>query len=221
MFTQKHNSYKEYILQLFQKDEECFEHFKEQCRQKGISIFSISVTAKNETLSQKIPYMRIFVTNEEDYTEYEQDFGTRGIVKQSITQTILPIWYDTCKLFNLDIDTYYDPEMYIGIKRADFDFYSYFTREYKPQITDIVIKTTGHNPEYVFASSGGYVAIIFTEEDYMNVEENIEKIKDSIVTYAYSVVKEILSEVSLSPLSVHIYHLGMKTLNLYGLSRED
>ena len=110
--------------------------------------------------------------------------------------------------------------MPIGLKRIDHTFYSYFTREHKQEITDIIVKETSHHPEYVFSSSYGYISIIFTEEQYADIEKNKDKLIDSILNYTNTVINTILGDVNFQPLSVCIYHLGME-INLYGLSRED
>lgn len=233
MFNKEYANHKEYILDLFKKDEDCFEYFKERCQQNGVHIFSVIVqtreksffSVKEEENGQKIykriPYMGIYVANEERYREYEVVSGTRGMLNKSTAKKILPLWYETCKLFNLKTDDYYHPEMAIGLSRIDLAFYSYFTREHKQEITDIITKETSFQPRHVFASSNGYISIVFTEEQYAIIEKHLDKIKNSIVDYANTVKIDLIGDVEFSQLIVNIYHRGMENLNLYGLSRED
>lgn len=221
MFKKEYPDHKEYILDLFKKDDDCFEYFKERCQQNGVHIISVIAVAKGQSIFKNIPYMCIYVANEKDFIEYEVDFGTRGMLNDFTKEKILPLWYETCKLFNLNIDEYYHPQMPIGLSRIDHTYYSYFTREHKQEIIDIIIKETSYHPKYVFASSSGYITIVFTEEQYADIEKHTDKIIDSILNYANTVINTILGDVNLQPLSVFLYHLGMKNLNLYGLSRED
>lgn len=220
MIKKEYADMKEYVLDLFEKDDDCFEYFKEQCKQNGVNIFSVVADPKFQHPHWNIPYMCIYVTNEKDYNEYEVDFGTREMLNDSTKEKIIPLWYETCKLFNLNLDEFYHPQMPIGLKRIDHKFYSYFTREHKQEITDIIVKETSHHPEYVFSSSYGYISIIFTEEQYADIEKNKDKLIDSILNYTNTVINTILGDVNFQPLSVCIYHLGME-INLYGLSRED
>ena len=220
MFKKEYANSKEFVLDLFKKDDDCFEYFKERCHQNGVHIVSVIAETKRQSFYRNMPYMCICVANEKDFIEYEVDFGTREMINDSTKEKILPLWYETCKLFNLNIDEYYHPQMPVGLRCIDHIYYSYFTREYKQEITDIIIKETSYHPKYVFASSGGYISIVFTEEQYADVEKHKDKLIDSILNYSNTVIKSILGDVNLQPLSVYLYHLGMK-INLYGLSRED
>jgi len=220
MIKKEYVDRKEFILDLFEKDDDCFEYFKEQSKQNGVNIISVVADPKSQHSHWDIPYMCIYVANEKDYNEYEVEFGTREMVNDSTREKIIPLWYETCKLFNLDLDEFYHPQMPIGLRRIDREFYSYFTREHKQEITDIIVKEASHHPKYVFASSGGYISIVFTEEQYSDIERNKDKLIDSILNYTNTVIKTILGDVNFQPLSVHIHHLGME-INLYGLSRED
>ncbi len=220
MFLKERPNHKDYILSLFRRDEDCFEYFKEQCEQKGVHIASVTVEAKGGRFFKNVPYMCIFVTNKKDFTEYEVDFGTREMANSHTKEIILPIWHETCKRFSINIDDYYHPQMPIALGRMDFSFYNYFTREYKNEVSDIVVKETGVQPKYVFASSGGYITIVFSEERHETVEKYKTKIQESIQSYATAVAKELLGDIDLTPLSVGVYHTGM-SIELYALSRED
>jgi len=220
MVKKEYVNRKEFILDLFKKDDDCFEYFKAQCEQKGVHIVSVVADPKSQHPHWDIPYMCIYVANEKDYNEYEVDFGTREMINESTAEKIIPLWYETCKKFNLDLDDFYHPKMPVGLARVDREFYSYFTREYKQEIIDIIIKETSCHPRHVFASSSGYISIVFTRVQYARIKRHIDKLTDSILNYTNTVIKTMLGDVDFEPLSVKIYHLEMN-INLYGLSRED
>ena len=43
MIKKEYADMKEYVLDLFEKDDDCFEYFKEQCKQNGVNIFEHTI----------------------------------------------------------------------------------------------------------------------------------------------------------------------------------
>lgn len=216
--------YKEYISQLFKKDEDCFEYFKNAARQKGINIFAVEAAPMGETIFANNPYMCIYVSTEQDYNEYEVDHGTRQMVNDRVKDILLPLWLDTCEKFSLDAELFHKPGMPMGLRRADFELYSYFARMHKDDVKEIIIQQIGCVPRYIFASYNAHINLVFEEEDYnkRKIDEKKTAVTVAILNRASAVVQEMISDTPPENiLRVFFYHRGMENINLYGMSRED
>ena len=213
-------NFEEYVLNLFKKDEECFEHFKSRCKENGIDVFAAEL---NPVRDKNDPHqnvrLKIFVI--EDHKKYLQNFGSADLVNEHYSKILRTIWFETCKLFNLNLDNFYSERMNFSIRRLDFEYYSYFSRKYKQQIKDIVISITCHEPRYIFASSFGYISIIFDKEQYDRIIKYKMKIIDDILKYTDKMKKILIGNISLPHMTVNIYHPEMKECNMFVLSRED
>ena len=85
--------------------------------------------------------------------------------------------------------------MDLSIHRLDFEYYSYFSKKYKQQIEDIVIDITGYEPRYIFASSFGYISIIFDKEQYDRIIKYKVKIIDDILKYTDKMKKRHIGNI--------------------------
>ena len=131
-------NFEEYVLNLFKKDEECFEHFKSRCKENGIDVFAAELNpVRDKNDPHQNVHLTIFVV--EDHKKYLQNFGSADLVNEHYSKILRTIWFETCKLFNLNLDSFYSERMDFSIHRLDFEYYSYFSRKYKQQIKDIVI----------------------------------------------------------------------------------
>ncbi len=218
MFREKYTDEKDLFFDLFKKDDDCFEYFKEQCKQKGVNIIAIVVKKGYKDFLDGMPYICVFVTSEKDRKEYKV---VLELMNDCTKEKILPLWYETCKKFNLNLADYYQPNMQIALRCIHHSFYSYFTRVYKKEIADIVIKETSCQPKDIYASSFGYISLIFTKEQYAIIEKHADKIKNKILNCANTIKSKVAGDMDFPPLTINLYHSGMQNVNFYGLSRED
>lgn len=217
MFIKRNTSEEERIKNLFKPDCECIEYFKIRCRQEDLHIQAVEVRARGVSNVIDVPSLTVYVEYPADYNLY----GPRnGGVFENIGEIIKALWLETCINFNLKLKKYYT-DLWLSLELVHHEFYSYFVRKYKQELTHEISKIALCNPQYVFASSSGYMAIVFNENDLQPFDIWRNIISNQVIKYIKAKSADIIGNINLLPIEVSVYHKGMKDLNLYGLSRED
>jgi len=205
-----------------------FEEFKEEIKQKlNVDVALTEITLRSDSCygvgkSQKVPYLRLYTLKD----SYEQIIGNperMGLCDEEQKRKIAEIWRFICVKHNLNLDEYYDSNMYVGAERFETMCFSAFAYTQKESVGDYLLKALQTKPRDIFASSMPGVNIVYETADYERLdlenkqEELSKKIKELAIEYVYKIAP-IVTECNLK---VTFYHPKMKTYSGYGLARQD
>ena len=232
MYYDKESSYWNIVSNYFKKDEDCFEIFKSRAKEKGIEICAVLLTkvkdscyaVRRGTFTERVPYFKIYVRGEELYDKLKSEHPNDGLVNNETEILLKDLWLSVCKEKNMELEQIYDPKMYVGVSRVEEMLYTYFARNYKLQILDIIKSIIGCAPRSLYASSLPGINIVFQEDIYerYKVAEKEKKLVEKIEALAFKTVKAITDGVEVDcVLQVKCWHPKMQGYNGYGLARED
>lgn len=204
---------------LLEKDDEIFENFKAECLKLGVPADAITVEIRT-TLGHTFPQIYIYVRTHELYKALVLGYGPKTPEETKLREDILAIWKRICEE-HTELKPYYADNIMLSPVLMHEMYYDTFTRKHKMYIKQIVRNKFGPDPKYVFASSSGYISIIYTEEDYNKIVDQIEDIRNAVLDHTRATVEKELGTRNFPDLVVNIYHTNMQDISLYGLSRED
>lgn len=232
MFEIKSMNYTEFIRNIFQKDDACFELLKERAGKHGITICAVKILIRRDSCfavgskmqHRLVPYLKVITNGEKNYERLKSSHPNTGLVKDEAAAVIRQLWHDICVEMSLNLEQLYDEDMYIGVVQAEEIFYTYYARNCKQQVGAIVRNIIGCMPRDIYASSMPGVNLVFETADYQRfqVELKTKKLEEKIRESAKIVVQGLTGGVEVPcTLQVCCYHPGMPTYNGYGLARED
>ena len=189
----------ENLRKIIQKDSEPFEFFKSNCNQNNINAVGVTLQ-KNDN---QTPVLSVYITN----TPIPEE-------------TIAKLWQETYNKYSIELSDCYVENTPIKTYQYHELYYNNFTRANKENINALLIEKYNIPPKHIFASSTGYLTLIYHESDYAQIEKDIDNIKANILAYSKNIMLNELGIDSLPELKINIFHDKM-LVDLYGYSRED
>lgn len=199
-YSLSHNN--ENLKKVIQKDSEPFEFFKDLCSKNSINAIGVTLQ-KNDNSA---PILSVYITNEVDSAD--------------IKETIDKLWQVTCITYPVDLADCYVDNMAIKVYIYHELYYNNFTRAHKENISALLMEKYTNTPKDIFASSTGYLTLVYEESNYQKIEHNVENIKADILEYTSNTMLNELEINDLPDLKINIFHNKM-AVDLYGYSRED
>ena len=190
------------LKKIIKTDTEPFESFKSKGIEKEILIVGATLQ-KSEVAN---PTLSVYIINQ--------------MVPADIKETIAILWQEVCNTYSTELSDCYVENMPIKVYQYHELYYNIFTRANKENISAILRDKYNIIPKNIFASSTGYLTLVYEESNYTKIENDIEDIKSLIIIFTKNTMLNELGVDNLPNLKINIFHNKM-SVDLYGYSRED
>jgi len=209
-------------------DSPLFEDMKRELQQKlNISVALVVVTLRSDSSyavegGKRVPYLRLHTLND----TYKRIIGMperMGLCSEEQRMGILECWKSVCIKYNVNLEEYYDPDMYVGVECFETRCFANFAYSQKEMVENYLVRALGVQPKEVLASSLPGINIVYETVDYLRLglDKKKETLSEKIQEMALQYVREIVPMVTECKLKITFYHPMMKEYNGYGLRRQD
>lgn len=146
-----------------------------------------------------------------------------GLCNEKYASEIKGIWRLICEKHGMDLDEFYDANMYIGAERFETLCFVSFAYEQKELVRKYLIQNLNKEPRDIYASSMPGINIVYETKDYklLSIEREQTKLADGIKRLAMDYVRGITPIVTDCNLHISFFHPAMANYNGYGLARQD
>ncbi len=146
-----------------------------------------------------------------------------GLCSEEQRMGILECWKSVCIKYNVNLEEYYDPDMYVGVERFETRCFANFAYSQKEMVRNYLVRALGVQPKEVLASSLPGINVVYETVDYLRLglDKKKETLSEKIQEMALQYVREIVPMVTECNLKITFYHPMMKEYNGYGLRRQD
>lgn len=216
------------LMRMAAYDSQLFEEMKRELQQKlNISVALVVVTLRSDSSyavegGKRVPYLRLHTLN----GTYERIMGMperMGLCSEEQRPGILECWKSVCMKYNMNLEEYYDSDMYVGVERFETRCFANFAYSQKDMVGDYLAKELGVRPKVIYSSSMPGINIVYDTLVYkmLQLDKKKDILSEKIKEMALQYVREIVPTVSECHLKITFYHPKMKEYNGYGLARQD
>lgn len=222
----------EMIFDFTAKDEPVFEEFKEYIAKLGISVSPVYLMPRTASRFavrhgfgggiSKVPVLTLYTASTDDYNKFIAHPEKMGLINDSMRNKIAAKWKKLCNSYKLDMHEFYDEDMYVRLVNAQAIVADHVIRNMKNKAFDIITEYSKVTPMYIFASSEPCYNIVFkNSKDFKDAESSFENITSAVKEIVAQNSRIILGKPAEDILKINYMHHEDKSINFFGLSRED
>lgn len=216
------------LMRMAAYDTPLFEEMKRELQQKlNISVALVVVTLRSDSSfivspRRRVPYLRLHTLKD----SYKKIIGMperMGLCSEEQRTGILECWKSVCIKYNVNLEEYYDPDMYVGVECFETRCFANFAYSQKEMVRNYLVRALGVQPKEVLASSLPGINIVYETVDYLRLglDKKKDTLSEKIQEMALQYVREIVPMVTECKLKITFYHPMMKEYNGYGMRRQD
>lgn len=105
-----------------------------------------------------------------------------GLCNEKYVSEIKGIWRLLCEKHGMDLDEFFDANMYIGAERFETLCFVSFAYEQKELVRKYLVQNLNKEPRDIYASSMPGINIVYETKDYkfLSIEREQTKLADGI-----------------------------------------